>query len=257
MEEQNLKQTFAGLRPIFPDDLPIITFYNDSKRELIAAVKKITITKCNPRICPDKSDGNTHMTPVTLILFNELFHFLVSCGSDSTIIVWDLWYGRKVNWILRAHTILKHGEVVAIEITTGCFDTKHQYLLTGGADGSLKIWNFNEGFCVRTLHVDDGCRIKNVFWTDNRIFAVSDVVTEFIDCNDYKQQINIGKVWMDVHDGEIMCASLKYPDAFVTGCSHGDLIFWRYETGHPYMRFNVNHPTRRMQIVYHKNNAKM
>ena len=252
MEEQNLMQTFAGLKPIFPEDLPIITFYNDAERELIAAGKKIATLQCNPRIQPDKSDGITHMTPVTLILFNELFHFLVSCGSDSTIIVWDLWRGRKVNWIFRAHTILKHGEIIPIEISTGCFDTKHQYLLTAGTDGSMKIWNINGGVCVRTLHVDS--LVKNVFWTNDRIFAISNVVTEFNDCNDYKQQINIGKIWLDCHEGELMCASIRSPDALVTACSHGELIFWRYETGQPYMKFNMNMPTQRLQIVYQKNN---
>jgi len=219
---------------------------------LIAAGKKIAILKCNPRIRPDISDGITHTTPVTLILFNELFQFLASCGSDSTIIVWDLWRGRKVNWIFRAHTTLKHGEVVPIKISAGCFDTKHQYLVTGAVDGSIKIWNMNEGLCVRTLNVDSF--IRNLFWTNDRIFAVSNVVTEFNDNNDYKQQINIGRIWFDCHGGKITCASIRFPDALVTACSHGDLIFWNYQTGQPYMRFNMNKPTQRLQIVYQKNN---
>ncbi|KAL7016839.1 hypothetical protein ACKWTF_010156 [Chironomus riparius] len=252
VELESLQQTFAGLKPIFPKDLPIITFYNDAKRELIASGKRIATLKCNPRINPDTSDGITHTTPVTLILFNELYQFLASCGSDSTIIVWDLWRGRKVNWIFRAHTKLEHGEVVTIKISAGCFDTKHQYLLTGGEDGSMKIWNMNEGLCVRTLRVDSF--VRNVFWTNNRIFAISDIVTEFIDNNDYKQQINIGKIWTSYHAGKITYASLRYPDALVTACCHGDLIFWNYENGQPYMRFNMNMPTQRLQIVYQKNN---
>ncbi|XP_070491037.1 WD repeat-containing protein on Y chromosome [Chironomus tepperi] len=251
VELQSLQQTFAGLKPIFPKDLPIITFYNDAKRELIAAGKKIATLKCNPRINPDTSDGITHTTPVTLILFNELYQFLASCGTDSTIIVWDLWRGRKVNWIFRAHTVLKHGEVIPIKISAGCFDTKHQYLVTGGEDGSIKIWNMNEGLCVRSLHVNSF--VRNIFWTNDRIFAISDVVTEFNDNNDYKQQINIGKTWLGFHAGDITCASLHYPDALVTACSHGDLIFWNYENGQPYMRFNMGMPTQRLQIVYQKN----
>lgn len=211
------------------------------------------MTKCDPKVEPKKTDGKTHFYPVTLILFNELFQFLVSCSTDSTIIVWDLWRGRKVNWIIRAHTVTRHGEITTIEITAGCFDTKHQYLLTGGADGSLKIWKFNEGLCVRTLNING--RVQEVCWTNDRIFACSNVVTEFHDCNDYKEQINIGKVWLDCHSGDIVCAALRFPEALVTACSHGDLVFWRYETGHPYMRFNVNKPTQRMQIIYNKNFA--
>lgn len=156
-----------------------------------------------------------------------------------------------MNWIFKAHTILQHGEVIPIKISAGCFDTKHQYLLTGGEDGSMKIWNMNEGICVRTLHVNSF--VRNVFWTYNRIFSISDVVTEFNDNNDYKQQINIGNIWSSYHSGELTSASLRHPDALVTACTHGDLIFWNYENGQPYMRFNIKMPTQRLQIVYQKN----
>lgn len=256
IEEQSLQQTFSGLKPIFPQDTEIITFYNDAKRELIAAAMNIAIIKCNPRIQPDKSDGITHMTPVTLILLNELFHFLVSCGSDSTIIVWDIWNGRKVNWILRAHTAVRLGRRDVVEICAGCFDTRHQFLLTGGVDGSIKIWNLNDVVCVRTLKVSSS--IIDVFWGNQRILVVDEsCITEFTDNNDYKQQINVGKIWQKIHCGKICSASYSLQHcAIVTSCTHGDLIFWNQETGNPCMLFNLMLPQRRMQIVYRKNFKK-
>lgn len=96
--------------------------------------------------------------------------------------------------------------------------------------------------------------ITAVFWTFRRIFAIgTGDVTEFYDSNDYKEQINQGKTWRQCHEGDILCASIRAPDAIVTTCSHGNLIFWRYETGHPYLRFNLSDPTCRLQIVYHQN----
>jgi WD40 repeat protein len=146
LHEQCLKQTYAGLRAIFPAEIPITVFYCPLSREYIATTKKIARIKCNPRVEAHKSDGITHIAPITLILLNDLYRFLVTTCTDSTIIVWDVWHGRKVNWILRAHTALRHGEMFPMEITAGTFDTRHQFLITGALDGSIRVWNFNEGF---------------------------------------------------------------------------------------------------------------
>lgn len=251
-QELCLKQTFAGLKATFPKQVSVTPYYCDHTRDYVVTSKKIAIIKCNPRIEPHKSDGETHIAPITIILLNELYRFLVTTSTDSTIIVWDIWNGRKVNWILRAHTGLRQGEMLPLEITAGTFDIRHQFLLTGAVDGSLRVWNFNEGICLRNLQIES--RVEEVFWTHQRIFAVGrDVVTEFNDSNNYKEQINRGKVYDRCHEGEVICASVRVPDTIVTSCTHGDLIFWGYETGQPYSRFSLKDPTRRMQIVYHKN----
>lgn len=145
MQELNLRQTYAGLKAIFPQEVTLMPYYCDATRDYVLSSKKIAIIKCFPRIEAHKSDGLTHIAPITLILLNDLYRFLVTTCTDSTIIVWDIWRGRKVNWILRAHTALRQGEMFPLEITAGSFDMRHQFLLTGAVDGSLRIWNFNEG----------------------------------------------------------------------------------------------------------------
>jgi hypothetical protein len=116
--------------------------------------------------------------------------------------------------------------------------------------------SLHSGICLRNLQIDTP--VTALFWPFQRILAIgTDNVTEFHDSNNYKEQINRGKVWLGCHEGEIIAASIRPPDAIVTTCSHGDLIFWRFETGHPYARFNLAMPTRRiMQIVYHAVKSK-
>lgn len=41
-----------------------------------------------------------------------------------------------------------HGDV---ELTAMIFDPSGRRLITGGRDGSLKIWNFNNGACLNVL----------------------------------------------------------------------------------------------------------
>jgi WD40 repeat protein len=247
-------QTFTGLKTIFPEEISIVAVYSDVQRELVVASKKIVTVKCEPKINLDKTDGYTHMTAVSVIVFNELFNFLVTCSVSSTIIVWDVWKGRKVNLITRAHTKVVHGLVQLLGITAGCFDPKHQFLLTASDDGTIKVWNFNEGICLRTVKMENECQVSMVFWESQRIFAMgAKAISKFHDSKDSKMQITFGMSWDECHRGKIVCASVRDPEAIVTSCSAGDLIFWNFITGRPYLRFNVANPKQRLPIVYNEN----
>lgn len=244
-------QTFAGLKSIFPADTLISTLYNDVQREFVVASKKVARLKCQPTVDLDKTDGHTHMTAVSVILFNELFSFLVTCSVSSTIIVWDVWRGRKVNLITRAHTRVVHGEVQLLGISAGCFDPKHQFLLSASDDGTIKVWNFNEGICLRTVKIVGESRVSMVFWENQRIFAMgAKAITRLHDSKDSKMQITFVGTWDECHTGEIICAAVRELDAIATSCTDGDLIFWNFITGRPYLRFNVANPTKRLRIVY-------
>lgn len=80
-----------------------------------------------------------------------------------------------------SHTRHLYGEILRVQITAATFDSKHQLLLTGARDGTLKIWNFNNGFCMRNLAIEDNCEVTSVFWVGDRYimaFVTSHVVTD-------------------------------------------------------------------------------
>lgn len=251
MKAETLLQTFAGLKTIFPNEIYVQALYNDNQREFYVASKKISSVKCEPKVNLNITDGYTHTSAVSVILFNKLFNFLVTCSISSTIIVWDVWKGRKVNLITPAHTKVVHGEVQALGISAGCFDPKHQFLLTASDDGTIKVWNFNEGICLRSVKIDGESRVSMVFWETQRIFAVgAKAISKFHDSKDSKMQITFGSTWAHWHRGEIVCAAVRDLDVIVTSCTRGDLIFWNFITGRPYLRFNITNPTQRLQVVY-------
>ena len=61
-----------------------------------------------------------------------------------------------------------HGNM---EITAMAFDTAGRRLITGGRDGSLKMWNFNNGACLSVLQTK----------YDVEVGAVENSVAEFKD----------------------------------------------------------------------------
>ena len=79
------------------------------------------------------------------------------------VCVWSLETGEKIVQFSNAHG--------NSEITAMRFDPSKRRLITGARDGTVRIWNFNNGCCLRELQaVDDQeviCTIKRI-WTLNQ-----------------------------------------------------------------------------------------
>lgn len=100
----------------------------------------------------------SHEHPLCSALYNPVFNqvythalcsFLytslqvVSGCNGSVVSVWDIETGQKAIQFSRCH-----GDM---EITAMAFDGSKRRLVTGGRDGSIKIWNFNNGACLKVL----------------------------------------------------------------------------------------------------------
>ena len=72
----------------------------------------------------------------------------------SVISVWDVETGEKIIQYSKVH-----GDR---EITAMTFDPSGRRLLTGGRDGKVKIWNFNNGACLSEIDMGD---TSEVCWT--------------------------------------------------------------------------------------------
>ncbi len=70
----------------------------------------------------------------------------MSACHGSEVCVWDISTGEKVIQFSKCH-----GDV---EITAMSFDSTGRQLFTGGRDGSIKAWNFNNGESIMVLKND-------------------------------------------------------------------------------------------------------
>lgn len=166
--EQTLLQTYGDLARLIPRENDLVFYYHAYLRVLLVGGRKLTAIKCNPRIRVDLTDGNTHSSPVSVVLYNRLFRNVVTCGLDSFIIVWDPWNGRRKIIIKNCHTKQLYGEYVDVEITAACFDPLEQFLLTGARDGTLKIWNYNNAVCIRNMSIRPEHEVTAVIWVLER-----------------------------------------------------------------------------------------
>lgn len=54
------------------------------------------------------------------------------------------------------------------------------------------------------------------------------------------------------HFDDITCADVKVGEGVVTATYSGELIFWKLETGQPYRRYCVSHPTEFIELKHHR-----
>lgn len=160
-----------------------------------------------------------------------------------------------------AHTRLLHGELIPVEITAACFDPNNQLLLTGARNGSLKVWNFNNGECLRNMNIEHNMEVTGVFWVEGsesgagRIFSVGwdRHVTEFeAGVTGAASGTGKGKPWDTRHSDDILAAAVRSPLSLATASYNSELIFWKLETGQPYRRFSCTDPTLRIKMHYSK-----
>ena len=78
---------------------------------------------------------------------------VVSADHGSVVNVWYVDTGEKVIMFTGAHD--------GHEITAMCFDPTRRRLITGSRVGTVKIWNFNNGACLRELDATHDGEVRN------------------------------------------------------------------------------------------------
>uniref|UniRef100_A0A6E8VBK9 WD repeat-containing protein on Y chromosome n=1 Tax=Anopheles coluzzii TaxID=1518534 RepID=A0A6E8VBK9_ANOCL len=255
-----LLQTFGQFSTVLVKGVPACAYYNKRARELVVASNKLFVTACCPEIALDRTDGESHTKPVSVLLYNGLYRLVVSCGFDSFIIVWDHRVNRKMTIITEAHTQIRNGVLEPVEITAACFDGKEQMLLTGARNGSLKIWNIGGRTCMRTIQIEEDCEVTGVFWQANRILAMgwNHRVVEFAAFAE-QDEYPRGLQWRKQHSDDILCAAVSGSEPGVMAtCSYaGELVFWMLETGQPYRRYDATNPRTRLPISFRERRADL
>ncbi|KAL4715396.1 hypothetical protein ACJJTC_015167 [Scirpophaga incertulas] len=246
-------QTYVDIPAEVGEHTPLSVIYNPATRELVLAGVKIATLVLDEQLNPHHTDGFTHLRAVSQVLYNPLFKVLITCGMGSIIINWDPVSGKRNLMIREAHTRPLYGELLPVEITAACFDSAYHRLLTGARDGSLKVWNFNTGVCLREFSIERMCEVTNCFWVDGRILAVgwNRHVTEWADSG-ATGGASRGKSWDTRHSDDVVAAAAHAPLALATASYNSELVLWKLETGQPYRRFSCTDPTLRIKLQYNR-----
>ncbi|KAB0394919.1 hypothetical protein E2I00_010193, partial [Balaenoptera physalus] len=138
--------------------------------------------------------------------------------------VWDFETG-----ILLYDFIEAHGNA-GIHCLT--FDSSGRGLVTGGRDGCLKIWSYNDGHCLHTLKHDDKLKYQNVIvcYCSRCIIAVG-----------WDRRINV--YFKHGQKEDILCVAQCPPILLATSSYDGEIIIWNVISGHMHCKLNTPSPS--------------
>ncbi|CAH0554761.1 unnamed protein product [Brassicogethes aeneus] len=251
VQSQKLVQIYLEMTSL--NDKDLCTYYNPVSRQWILGSSVINVISLNPKLSSEHTDGDTHSGGISVVLYNPLFKVIVTLGIDGFILVWDPWDGRNLMMIKNAHVQIQHGLEIPVEITAASFSQNNHFLLTGAHDGTIKIWDFHNGTCLRNLKLNDPHEICKVFWIGTRLLVAgwNRRITEFSSKGEAIGTAgSFCKNWDKRHNEDIKAAALRVPQTVVTASFDGVIIMWRLETGQPYKKYNVNNPTVRIKLEY-------
>ncbi|PFX29987.1 WD repeat-containing protein on Y chromosome [Stylophora pistillata] len=191
---------------------------NSDKGEIISAAQdKLSVIEGKKDEPSEEHTITSHSKPLCAAIYNDLFDQVVSACHESVVCVWSLETGEKIIQFSNAHG--------SSEITAMRFDPSKRRLITGGRDGTVRIWNFNNGCCLSKLQaVDNEEKIITVGWNRN--------VTIYKDCrNEDPTEEEDPRVWPHFHDDDILSAAM-YPTGLVATSSYDGLVkVWNIESG--------------------------
>ncbi|XP_070685447.1 cilia- and flagella-associated protein 337 [Pempheris klunzingeri] len=194
----------------------------------------------------------SHNEPVMCCGYSEEFRQVVSCTEGSVVRVWDFDTGRQV---------FEFGGTRDLSaITCMTFDPKGRRLITGGRDGCMKIWNFNNGQCLKTLKKVSE-KSLSIFPVDGECHEVCDCIFLKVHRNFYVMSVGRDRkidIYSDIpedlhhvqrpkpswqddqkngHKEDILCVAHCPPSLLATSSYDGEIIVWNVVSGNIQCRF--------------------
>ncbi|XP_029458508.1 WD repeat-containing protein 64-like isoform X2 [Rhinatrema bivittatum] len=185
----------------------------------------------------------SHKEPILCCKYNKVFRQVVSCSEGSVVKVWDFETGKQVSEFSDAH-----GDA---GITCLSFDLSGRRLVSGGRDGCLKIWNYNNGHCLHTLRRENNrsevCDCTYAEVNKNKyIIAVGwdRRINIYVDSEDDFHHFQKPQPhWPDDlsrgHKEDILSVAQCPPSFLATSSYDGEIIVWNIVSGHVYCRLNT------------------
>ncbi|KAL6471410.1 hypothetical protein MHYP_G00200600 [Metynnis hypsauchen] len=215
--------------------------YSSAVKGLYIATDSFALLSLKTKAEPQGCFVMSHKEVVLCCGYSVEFRQVVSCTEGSVIKIWDVDTGNQVFEYGGAHGLSA--------ITCMTFDPKGRRLVTGGRDGCLKIWNFNNGHCLKTLsRENEGAEISDCSYLQvhRNSFIISvgwdrriDVYLDSPEDTHHVQRPQPS--WQDDlrkgHREDILCIAQCPPYLLATGSYDGEIIVWNLVSGHIQCRF--------------------
>ncbi|KAJ1340618.1 hypothetical protein BSLG_004712 [Batrachochytrium salamandrivorans] len=237
IRKQQCLQTLVDTDFHRPDDIISAVMFNPHSRKIVTGTYALKIYNLKEQTAITENP-KSHDFPIRSVMYNSTFKQVVSGCDGGVVNVWDALSGQKTFRFSNAHG--------KSEITAMAFDTSGRRLATGGRDGTIKIWNFNNGQLLQDLVKKDKTEVTGLAFVDMRdsIYFVATgwnrEITMFID-DPNSLTLYPKFVWPDPafngsnsrwHQDDILSMVFCLPNMLATSSYDGEIIICNLHSGH-------------------------
>ncbi|XP_052069658.1 WD repeat-containing protein on Y chromosome-like isoform X4 [Mytilus californianus] len=190
---------------------------------------------------PTTTHTVTHDTQLCGAIYNPFFKQVVTGCDSSHVAVWELESGNKSIVFSNAH-----GNE---EITCMVFDESWRRLITGARNGTIKVWNFQNGHNLHKLEPEEEAEVTGILpLVDMKmIIAVgwSRKITVYDDSDPDNTYIAPNSHWKggQIHKDDILTLDHCHPHFMASAGYDGELCVWNLETEKIYLRLRQGQPS--------------
>uniref|UniRef100_A0A670XW11 WD repeat domain 64 n=1 Tax=Pseudonaja textilis TaxID=8673 RepID=A0A670XW11_PSETE len=167
--------------------------FDSTHGTLIAGSAVIDIYPLTRMIQDTKQVPQTHERSINVLVYNKVFHQVLSICSESIVKVWELETGQLIYQIEDAHG-------PGVELTCAAVDKNGFHLATGACDGTVKIWDFGSGQILKMLPLGREITV-NEHWLMQMVYLKASESKHVILVLEYSGMIKIanqGEAYMSI-----------------------------------------------------------
>jgi WD40 repeat protein len=219
-------QTMEDENTYRPEDRISVMLHDPKRRQLITGTTKLRPWKQVMKT--RQSEG--HNSAVVGCLYNYEFDVAVSADEDCDVYVWNVNTGQRDGRFTDAHPNSR--------ITALVFDTLERRLLTGANDGTIRMWNHNNGQLLKEIkHEEEQREVTQLLYImdeqrDAKIIIAVGWNKSIIAWNETEDHVLDEYRVLVGHEEDILCAAFCTGTTMLaTGDYSGRILLWNIFSG--------------------------
>lgn len=139
--------------------------------------------------------------------------------------------GQLLVWEWQSETYIMKQQGHFNTMTCFAYSSDGQYIVTGGEDGKVKLWNTSTGFCFVTFH-EHNSSISGVQFSRNRKFIVSASLDGTVRAYDMTRYRNF-RTFASPRPAQFACVAMDSTGEFVAAGGHDvfEIYLWSIKIG--------------------------
>ncbi|KAK9411820.1 WD repeat-containing protein 64 [Crotalus adamanteus] len=218
----SLMQVFHDVQGAHRESQIFAMAFDNNHGTLITGSSVIDIYPLTRMIQDTKQVPQTHERSINVLVYNKVFHQILSICSESIVKVWELETGQLIYQIEDAHG-------PGVELTCAAVDKNGFHLATGACDGTVKVWDFGSGQVLKILPLDKEITV-NEHWLMQMVYLKASESKHVILVLEYSGRIKI------VQANQVEGYSL-----LATAGANGSIIMWDFEAATARHIFKAQH----------------